>query len=228
MRKKFTAPLKKLDDTGSANLGWRVLDIPFDVKKAFGKGGRLPVRGEVNGFAFRTSLFPRKDGKHFLLMNKKMQKESDATSLGSKVNVSIELDEETRTVEIPPLLKKAIEEDANLLAYYKSFSYSMRKYFADHVMEPKSKLTQKKRVEELAVILMEMRDGEQTPPPILEAEFARNPKAKKGWERMTPTHRRSHLWGIFYYKNPESRARRMAKAIDQMVAYANKKSKAQP
>ncbi len=215
MRKKFTAPLKKLDDTGSANLGWRVLDVPFDVKKAFGKGGRLPVTGAVNGFPFRTSLFP--------LMNKNMQQGANATSLGAKVEVSLELDEETRTVEIPALLKKAIEEDKDLLAYYKSLSYSMRKYFFDHVTSPKSKLIQKKRVEELAIILMEMRDGEQTPPPMLEAEFARNPKAKKGWERMSPTQRRGHLWGIFYYITPESKAKRLAKAVEEMVEYANKK-----
>jgi uncharacterized protein YdeI (YjbR/CyaY-like superfamily) len=225
MRKKFKAPLKKLDDAGSANLGWRVVDIPFDVKKTFGKGGRLPVKGEVNGFAFRTSLFPRKDGKHFLLMNKKMQKEANATSLGDNVDVWIELDEATRTVGIPTLLKKEIEEDDGLLAYYKSFSYSMRKYFADHITSAKSKQVQKKRAEELAVILMEMRDGEENPPPILEAEFARNPRAKKGWELMPASHRRSHLWGIFYYKNPDSRARRMAKAVEQMVEYANKKSR---
>jgi uncharacterized protein YdeI (YjbR/CyaY-like superfamily) len=225
MRKKFTAPLKKLDDTGSANLGWRVLDIPFDVKKAFGKGGRMPVKGEVNGFAFRTSLFPRKDGKHFLLMNKKMQQGAGATSLGDNVQVSLELDEETRTVGIPALLKKEIEEDEALLIYYKSLSYSMRKYFSDHITDPKSKHIQKKRAGELAIILMHMRDGEQNPPPILEAEFAHNLKARRGWEVMSASHKRSHLWGIFYYKNPESRARRMAKAIDQMVEYANKKSK---
>ena len=94
----------------------------------------------------------------------------------TKLRCSLELDEETRTVDIPLLLKKAIEEDKDLLAYYKSFSYSMRKYFADHVTSPKSKLTQKKRVEELAVILMEMRDGEQRLPPTFEAEFARNPE----------------------------------------------------
>jgi uncharacterized protein YdeI (YjbR/CyaY-like superfamily) len=224
VRKKFAAQLKKLDDAGSANLGWRVVDIPFDVKKAFGKGGRLPVKGEVNGFAFRTSLFPRKDGKHFLLMNKKMQQGAGATSLGDKVQVSLELDEETRTVGIPALLKKEIEEDEELLAYYKSFSYSMRKYFSDHITDPKSKQIQKKRAEELAVILMQMHDGEQNPPPILEAEFAHNPKAHKGWERMSSSHKRGHLWGIFYYKNPESCARRMAKAVEQMVEYANKKS----
>ncbi len=225
MRKKFKAPLKKLDATGSTNLGWRVVDIPFDVKKAFGKGGRMPVKGEVNGFAFRTSLFPRKDGKHFLLMNKKMQQGAGATSLGDNVQVSLELDEETRTVGIPMLLKKEIEDDEALLAYYRSLSYSMRKYFSDHITSAKSKQIQKKRAGELAIILMHMRDGEQNPPPILEAEFTRNPKAKKGWELMSSSHRRSHLWGIFYYKNPESRARRMAKAVEQMVEYANKKSK---
>ena len=42
MRKKFKAPLKKLDAAGSTNLGWRIVDIPFDVKKAFGKAGRFP------------------------------------------------------------------------------------------------------------------------------------------------------------------------------------------
>jgi uncharacterized protein YdeI (YjbR/CyaY-like superfamily) len=185
------------------------------------------VAGDANGFPFRTSLFPRKDGKHFLLMNKKMQKGANATSLGDKVNVSLELDEETRTVAIPLLLKKEIEEDNELLAYYKSFSYSLRKYFADHITGAKSKQIQKKRAEELAVILMQMRDGEKNLPPILEAEFARNPKAKKGWELMSASLRRSHLRGIFYYKDPESRARRTAKAIEQMVAYANKKSKVQ-
>jgi uncharacterized protein YdeI (YjbR/CyaY-like superfamily) len=72
---------------------------------------------------------------------------------------------------------------------------------------------------------MHMRDGEQNPPPILEAEFAHNPKARRGWELMSASHKRSHLWGIFYYKNPESRARRMAKAVEQMVEYADKKKK---
>src|ERR1019366_5268244 len=130
-------------------------------------------------------------------MNKKMQKGANVTSLGDKVAVTLELDEETRTVDIPALLKKEIEEDEYLLAYYKSFSYSMRKYFADHITDAKSKKIQKKRAEELAVILMQMRDGEESPPPILEAEFARNPKARRGWDLMSASHRRGHLWGIF-------------------------------
>jgi hypothetical protein len=39
---------------------------------------------------------------------------------------------------------------------------------------------------------------------------------------MPPSHRRFHLLGIFGYRNPESRARRIAKAVEEMVAYADK------
>ncbi|HET6400143.1 MAG TPA: YdeI/OmpD-associated family protein [Candidatus Kapabacteria bacterium] len=219
MRKKFKGTVVKLSDPGSANLGWRVVDIPFDVKNAFGKGGRLPVRGEVNGFPFRTSLFPRKDGKHFLLLNKQMQNGAGVTMLGDKINVAIELDEEERTVAIPPLLKKILSEEDGLLEYFEAFTYSMRKFMVDSIVNTKTPAAKRRRAERIAMILMEMRDGEITPPPILEAEFAHNPKARKGWARMSPSQRRGHLWGIFYYQNPESRARRARQAFEEMKKY---------
>ncbi len=220
MRKKFTGLLKKLEDVGSANLGWRVIDIPFDVKKAFGKAGRLPVRGEANGFAFRTSLFPRKNGKHFLLMNQQMQKGAGVTMLGDSVSVEIELDEEERTIATPPLLRKILSEEGGLLEYFEAFTYSMRKFMSDSITSTKTPVAKRRRAERIAMILMEMRDGEITPPPILEAELAHNPKARKGWARMSPSQRRGHLWGIFYYQNPESRARRARQAFEEMKKYA--------
>lgn len=229
MAKKFKARLKKLEASGkndrSPELRWSILDVPFDAKKAFGKGGTIPVRGTVNGFAFRTSLFPRKDGPHFLLMNKTMQKGAAVTSLGDVVTVEIDIDTEKRTVTIPPALKKALAEEPGMLEYYNGFSYSMRKYFSDYITQAKTEATRRKRVEELAVTLMQMRDGEESPPPILEAEFVHNPKAWHGWEKMPPSHKRSHLWGIFYYKNPDSRRKRLQKAIDAMVAYGEKKKR---
>jgi hypothetical protein len=33
------------------------------------------------------------------------------------------------------------------------------------------------------------------------------------------------LLGIFYYRNPESRARRLEKAVQEMIAYAEKTSR---
>ncbi|MEP7235555.1 MAG: YdeI/OmpD-associated family protein [Ignavibacteriota bacterium] len=224
--KKFLAKLTKLNGPAGSRapeLKWRVLDVPFDAKKIFGKGGNIPIVGKVNGFEFRSSLFPRKNGPHFLLMNKTMQKEAGVMSLGDEVHVEIKLDTKERTVGISPELKKILAKEKGMLKYYEGFSYSMRKYFSDHITQAKAEPTRKKRVEELAIILMEMREGEIHPPPILEAEFAHNPKARQGWEKMSPSNKRSHLWGIFYYKQPDSRRRRLMKAIDAMVEYAKKR-----
>ncbi len=226
--KKFVAKLTMLGGPAGSNapeLRWRVLDVPFDARKTFGKGGTIPIKGTVNGYEFRSSLFPRKNGPYFILMNKNMQKEAGAISLGDKVQVEIELDTAERTVDIPPELKKILSKEKGMLGYYKGFSYSMRKYFSDHITQAKTEATRNKRVEELVIIFIQMRDGEISPPPILEAEFVHNPLARQGWEKMSASHKRSHLWGIFYYKQPDSRRRRLMKAVDAMVEYGKKKKK---
>ncbi len=220
MVKKIKAPIVKLAGAGSENLGWRGVEIPFDVKKAFGKSGRVPVRGEVNGFPLRTSLFPRKGEPHFLMLNKQVQKGAGLSELGQIVSIELELDTEERTVETPRILAEILEDEDGLLEYFESFTYSTRKFMADSISNTKSPGAQHRRAERIAMILMEMRDGEAHPPPILEVEFANNPKARSGWKRMSVAQRRGHLWGIFYYQTPESRARRGKQAIQDMVKHA--------
>jgi hypothetical protein len=74
-KKSFKGTLERM----RSNLGWIIAWIPFNVHKIWGSRGRLKVRGEINGFAFRTSLFPTRKGEHFLLVNKKMQEGGGAT-----------------------------------------------------------------------------------------------------------------------------------------------------
>jgi len=73
--------------------------------------------------------------------------------------------------------------------------------------------------------MMQALEGERELPPILKVELARNPKARQGWELMPSSHRRWHLMGIFGYRSPESRARRVAKAMQEMVQYAEKRER---
>jgi uncharacterized protein YdeI (YjbR/CyaY-like superfamily) len=60
-------------------------------------------------------------------------------------------------------------------------------------------------------------EAEQEPPPVLKAAFQRQPRAREAWFALTPTQRRNHLLGIFYYETAEGRARRAAKAIEEAV-----------
>ena len=58
--KRFKAKLKAEGPGG----GWTFLHLPFDAEKAFGSRARVSVRGTINGFAFRSSIFPNGDGTH--------------------------------------------------------------------------------------------------------------------------------------------------------------------
>src|SRR5207249_3074534 len=79
-------------------LNWVVVRVPFDAAKVWGKRGQIKIKGEINNFAFRTSLFPDGQGNHYLLVNKKMQKGGWARP-GEVANFRLKLDTELRTVE---------------------------------------------------------------------------------------------------------------------------------
>ncbi len=55
--------------TDSPNSEATFVAVPFDVPKVFGSRARVPVRGAINGFAFRSSISPY-GGVHSLPVNK--------------------------------------------------------------------------------------------------------------------------------------------------------------
>jgi uncharacterized protein YdeI (YjbR/CyaY-like superfamily) len=116
------------------------------------------------------------------------------------------------------------KESKRLEKFYGSLNQSTRRGIADWVAEGKQAETRRRRAEQIAVRLMETMEAERGDlPPVLRLALDRNPRARAGWERMPPSHRRAHLFGITHYRNPESRARRVEKAIRMMVEYAEKR-----
>lgn len=200
-------------------LNWIVIRLPFDAAKVWGVRGQLKVRGEINGFAFRTSLFPDGKGGHFMMVNKKMQAGGKAAA-GAKARFRLQPDTEKREVTAPQELLAELRQSRRLLKFYQSLSYSTRSEIAKWVQEGKQAETRRRRAGQMAERLMEVLEAEHELPPVLQLAFRQNPRAREGWERMPPGRRRGHLFGIFYYRNPESRARRIARAVDEMVAYA--------
>jgi hypothetical protein len=66
-------------------------------------------------------------------------------------------------------------------------------------------------------------EAEQELPPLIQREFARVPHALEGWTRMSATQRRGQLLSIFYYRDPESRLRRILKTAKTAAECAEKK-----
>jgi uncharacterized protein YdeI (YjbR/CyaY-like superfamily) len=118
-----------------------------------------------------------------------------------------------------------LKQSKALEKFYQSLNYSTRREIARWIGGGKQSETRRRRSEQLAERLLLTMEAERELPPLLQTALARHPKAREGWERMPPSHRRAHLMGIFGYQNPESRARRLAKAMEEMVEYAGRKEK---
>lgn len=182
----------------------------------------MKVRGEINGFAFRTSLFPTGQGGHYLLINKRMQAGARAT-VGTVANFRLEPDTGVRTAPVPSGLKQILSRDRGLSRWYGGLNYSTRKDIADWITDVKSAEAQQRRTEQIAERLLNVMEAEQELPPILRVAFARDPVAHKGWQEMTPSKRRGHLMGIFYYRNPEAQGRRIEKMLEEAAEVATRK-----
>ena len=217
--KSFSAPLEHL----RSGLGWVVAYLPFDAAGVWGSRGRPKVKGEINGFAFRTSLFPTRDGRHFLLINKRMQKGGRAV-VGAIARFRLEPDTEERTVTIPAELKRVLAEDRSVLRWFDKLNYSIRKWIVDWITDVKSADARVRRSEQVAEQLMSTMEAERELPPMLQLAFARTPRSREGWELMSAARRRGQLLAIFYYRTPESRARRLAKVVEEAAALAEKKA----
>lgn len=216
--KTFEAVLERSGD----RLNWTIIRIPFDAARLWGKRGQLRVKGEINGFPFSSALFPTGKGTHVLMVNKKMQAGGKVVP-GNKAKFRLEPDIRPREIKLPEELLRMLRQSKQLQKYFESLNYSMRRYIALMVAEGKHAKTRRRRGEQIAEWLMEAMEAERDLPPLIQLALQRNPKARIGWELMSPRHRRAHLLGIFYPRNPESRARRLAKAMEEMVAYAERR-----
>lgn len=194
-------------------LKWVIAYIPFDVKEIWGSR-RVRVRGEINGFPFAAALFPTRDGRHFLLVNKAMQKGACVRS-GDTAKVRIENDVEERQVVVPAELERQLKQSKALRKWFDALRPSIRRDLATRVSKPKSAEARKRQAEILAELLYSAMDAERDLPPFLKLAFARRPLAFEGWQSMSATHRKHHLLGIFYYRSPEARARRVEKTLEE-------------
>lgn len=228
----FRARLELLGKT----LPWTVARVPFDPKAAWPGVRGHHVRGAVNGVAFRSSLIPaftRQDPvlpNLVLIVNKQMQRAA-RVRLGDTVEIQLEPDFEERPAELPPEFTRILKAEPELRKWFQSaLSNSDRRELGKYLSQPKSSASRQSRAEQTAERLMLAMEGEIETPPILRIAFERQPLAAEGWRAMTPTQRRRHLMGIFYYRSPEARERRARQAVDAAIALAgrSKTNKSRP
>jgi hypothetical protein len=146
--KKLAFKIKLIGQEGSSVAA---LNAPFDVKEVFGTIARVPVRGTINGFPFRSSLMPM-GGCHYMAVNRAMR-EGASCEAGDTVSVVMELDTAPRVVEVPPVLKKALAKSKTAQANWKKYSFSNQKEMALAISGAKQEETRKRRLARIVDIV---------------------------------------------------------------------------
>ena len=145
--KRFRAVLEKDTDSSATAIA-----IPFNVEKAFGSRGRVPVRGTLNGFAFRSSVFPMGGGCHWLVVNRQMR-EGAKIKAGETISVMMERDDEPRVITPPKDFARALAANKAALAAWDKLSYTHRKEYAKAIEEAKKPETRARRIEKAIAAL---------------------------------------------------------------------------
>jgi Domain of unknown function (DUF1905)/Bacteriocin-protection, YdeI or OmpD-Associated len=117
---------------------------PFDVVEVFQRKGRVPVKGTIDGFPFRSSLMNMGDG-HMMVVNAQLRAGAQCKA-GETVAVVMELDEDERTVEVPAYLKKIIDRDPKARESWSNLSFTHRKEYVREIEGAKRIETRKKRI----------------------------------------------------------------------------------
>jgi hypothetical protein len=101
---------------------------PFDVVEVFGTRARVPVRGTINGFPFRSSLMPC-GGRHRMPVRKTLRTGAGVRP-GDTVSVVLERDQAERSVAVPPVLKKELRNRKIARASWEKLSFTHKKEIA--------------------------------------------------------------------------------------------------
>ncbi|SEC12720.1 YdeI/OmpD-associated family protein [Terriglobus roseus] len=220
MKKNFQAAIEK----GTGGLGWTIAQIPFDPLVDWTDRIRLRVKGTINGFSFRTSLFPLagEAGKYFLLVNREMQT-GGRVGPGHVAQFVLEADLDPRPAEVPEELDALLDEENGLRAWYDSLSEYTRREIGKWICDVKSDEARMRRAQTMTERLFGTMEAEAELPPAIRKALDARPKANSGWQTMTPTQRRMELFAVSAYQSPESRAKRIDKLCDAAVKHAGKK-----
>ncbi len=146
--KSFRALLEK-HETSAAT----VITIPFDVAATFGTRARLPVRGTINNFPYRSSIVPM-GGKFILVVNKELRAGANAKA-GDTVSMTLERDDEPRTIVPPADFAGALRANKAAQAAWDKLSYTHQKEHARAVEEAKRPDTRARRIEKAVAQLAE-------------------------------------------------------------------------
>ena len=141
----------------SVGRGGVFFTLPRKASVKLGVRGRVPVTGTLNGYAFRSSIFPTGYGAHYMAVNRGVR-EGAGVEVGDRVRVIMEVDTQPRTVTVPADLDKALSKSKTVRAQFDKLSYTHRKEYVQWIEAAKRAETRACRISEVIARIKAERD----------------------------------------------------------------------
>ena len=120
------------------------IEVPAEAIAALGTKKNPAVKINLPGYSYRSTVAVM--GGKFMIPLSAAHRTAAGLKAGDAVQVTLELDLEPRTVEIPEDLAAALEQKAGATAAFDALAPSKRKEFVRQVVEAKAAETRARRV----------------------------------------------------------------------------------
>lgn len=144
---KFRAPLELNGKTATG------VTVPEKVVASFGPGKRPAVRVTINGYSYRSTVAMM--GGRFMLPVSAEHRAGAGIEAGDTIQVDLELDTQTRDVEVPADLAAALKGHAGARKHFDGLSFTKRKEAVRSIDDAKTVETRARRVEKAVAATLE-------------------------------------------------------------------------
>ena len=131
-----------IEQSGATATG---IPVPEEVVASLGPGKRHAITVTINGHSYRSSVAPYR-GKYMIALSADNRDKAGVAG-GDEVEVTIELDDQPRTVEEPAVLTAALDADPEARAAFDKLSFSNQRRHVLAVDGAKSDGTRVRRVQ---------------------------------------------------------------------------------
>jgi len=146
MKMTYTTTILKDDEMNATGI-----PVPAEVVAALGRGKRPPVMVTIGGHTYRSTVAAY--GDVFMLPLSQERRVAAGVEAGQTVAVTLELDTQPRTVDVPDDLAAALAEQPGRRAAFDALSYTARKEHVRQVTTAKAAETRQRRIARIVAAL---------------------------------------------------------------------------
>jgi hypothetical protein len=134
---------------------WTYVTVPFDIEEQYGSKSQVAVKGTINGVAYKGSLMPHGNGTHYMVVNQALRDAAKAEA-GSAINVTMERDEDERSVTVPDDFADQLEANEAAGAFFQNLAYSYQKEYISWIETAKKAET---RIDRISKAIQRLSEG---------------------------------------------------------------------